>query len=70
MVLDLMRGIDLLMDRPEIDARRIILSGTVAGGGRSSGRRTGALDPRVAAAIPRRSWFNIPNGQEIHTTLG
>ena len=36
MVWDLMRGIDLLLERPEIDPRRIVLLGSVAGGWRPS----------------------------------
>jgi dienelactone hydrolase len=66
MVWDLMRGIDLLLDRPEIDATRIILLGAVAGGG-DPAAVTAALDPRVAAAIP----FNFGEaGPEEHYTSG
>lgn len=45
---DLMRGIDLLLARPGIDPKRIILLGSVAGGG-DLAAVTAALDPRVAA---------------------
>jgi cephalosporin-C deacetylase-like acetyl esterase len=66
MVWDLMRGIDLLLDRPEIDPARIILLGAVAGGG-DPAAVTAALDPRVAAVIP----FNFGEaGPEEHYTLG
>lgn len=46
---DLMRGIDLLLSRPGIDPRKIILLGAVAGGG-DPAAVTAALDRRIAAA--------------------
>jgi dienelactone hydrolase len=66
MVWDLMRGIDLLLERPYIDAKRIVLLGAVAGGG-DPAAVTAVLDPRVAAVIP----FNFGEaGPEEHYTLG
>jgi dienelactone hydrolase len=66
MVWDLMRGIDLLLGRPDIDPSRIILLGAVAGGG-DPAAVTAALDSRVAAVIP----FNFGEaGPEEHYTLG
>ena len=44
MVWDLMRGLDLLLSRPGIDKDRIILLGSVAGGG-DPAAVTAALDP-------------------------
>jgi hypothetical protein len=51
MVWDLQRGVDLLLSRPGIDAKKIILLGAVAGGG-DPAAVTAALDPRIAAAAP------------------
>jgi dienelactone hydrolase len=66
MVWDLMRGIDLLLERPEIDPRRIVLLGAVAGGG-DPAAVTAALDHRVAAVLP----FNFGEaGPEEHYTEG
>ena len=66
MVWDLMRGIDVLLERPYIDPSRIIVLGAVAGGG-DPAAVTAALDPRVAAVIP----FNFGEaGPEEHYTEG
>jgi cephalosporin-C deacetylase-like acetyl esterase len=66
MVWDLMRGIDVLLERPDIDPARVILLGAVAGGG-DPAAVTAALDQRVAAVIP----FNFGEaGPEEHYTLG
>ena len=66
MAWDLMRGIDLLLERPYIDPQRIIMLGAVAGGG-DPAAVTAALDPRVAAVIP----FNFGEaGPEEHYTEG
>ena len=51
MVWDLMRGVDLLWSRPDVDKKRIIMLGAVAGGGDPVGV-TAALDPRIAAVVP------------------
>jgi dienelactone hydrolase len=51
MVWDVMGGIDLLTQRPDIDRDKIILIGSVAGGG-DPAAVTAALDARVAAVIP------------------
>jgi len=51
MVWDIMRGIDLLSERNEVDPKRIILLGAVAGGG-DPAAVTAALDSRVAAVAP------------------
>jgi len=51
MVADLRRGLDVLLDRPGIDGKRIILIGAVAGGG-DPAAVTAALDPRVTCSIP------------------
>src|SRR5579859_2823521 len=65
-VWDLMRGIDLLLERPYIDPQRVIMLGAVAGGG-DPAAVTAALDPRVAAVIP----FNFGEaGPEEHYTEG
>jgi cephalosporin-C deacetylase-like acetyl esterase len=51
MVWDIRRGVDFLLERPEIDAKRIVLLGAVAGGG-DPAAVTAALDPRIAAVVP------------------
>jgi dienelactone hydrolase len=51
MVWDLMRGVDLLCSREGIDKERIVLIGSVAGGG-DPAAVTAALDPRIAAVAP------------------
>jgi dienelactone hydrolase len=51
MVWDIMRGIDLLTARPEVDPAKIILLGAVAGGG-DPAAVAAALDPRIAAVAP------------------
>src|SRR5262245_10157154 len=48
---DLMRGVDLLLDRDGIDPNKIILLGGVAGGGDPAGV-TAALDRRIACCVP------------------
>jgi dienelactone hydrolase len=66
MVWDLMRGIDLLLVRPEVDPSRIIMLGAVAGGG-DPAAVTAALDTRIAAVLP----FNFGEaGPEEHYTEG
>src|SRR5204863_7216568 len=51
MAWDLMRGVDVLLSRPGVDKERIILLGSVAGGG-DPAAVTAALDPRVKAVVP------------------
>jgi hypothetical protein len=63
MVWDLMRGVDLLLSRPGIDKERILLLGSVAGGG-DPAAVTAALDPRITAVAP----FNF-GGPQPETTF-
>ena len=66
MVWDLMRGIDLLLERPYIDPQRIVMLGSVAGGG-DPAAVTAALDERIAAVVP----FNFGEaGPEEHYLEG
>ncbi|HSG69066.1 MAG TPA: acetylxylan esterase [Planctomycetaceae bacterium] len=51
MAWDLMRGVDLLCARDDVDRDRIILIGAVAGGGDPAGV-TAALDSRISAVAP------------------
>jgi dienelactone hydrolase len=51
MAWDIIRGIDLLLERKDIDEKRIILLGAVAGGG-DPAAVVAALDQRVAAVVP------------------
>jgi cephalosporin-C deacetylase-like acetyl esterase len=51
MAWDLMRGVDLLLARDGIDAKKIILLGAVAGGGDPAGV-TASLDHRIACCVP------------------
>ncbi len=51
MAWDLMRGVDVLLARQGIDPKRIILMGSVAGGG-DPAAVAAAIDPRITAAIP------------------
>jgi len=51
MVHDLMTGVDVLLAQPGIDAKRIILLGSVAGGG-DPAAVTAALDERIACVVP------------------
>jgi dienelactone hydrolase len=51
MVWDLMRGVDVLHQRPNIDKAKIMVFGSVAGGGDPCAVFA-ALDPRVTAAAP------------------
>ena len=51
MVWDLMRGVDLLLERPGVDPKRILLLGSVAGGG-DPAAVTAVLDQRISAVVP------------------
>ncbi len=51
MAWDLMRGVDVLLQQKTIDAQRIILMGSVAGGGDPAGV-TAALDDRIKCVVP------------------
>ncbi len=51
MTWDLSRGVDLLLARDGIDPKRILLLGSVAGGGDPAGV-TAALDKRITACVP------------------
>lgn len=71
MVRDLMRGVDLLLQQPGVDAERIILLGSVAGGG-DPAAVTAAIDSRIAAAVPfnfggpqPESVFPLPKDAEL-----
>jgi len=66
MAWDLMRGIDMLLERPYIDPARIVMLGACAGGG-DPAALTAALDDRIAVAIP----FNFGQASpEAHYTQG
>jgi cephalosporin-C deacetylase-like acetyl esterase len=51
MVWDIMRGVDLLLNREYVDKERVILMGAVAGGG-DPAAVTAATDPRITCVIP------------------
>lgn len=54
---DIIRSVDYLYERPDIDRERIIVLGSVAGGGEPAGVAA-ALDPRISAVAP----FNYDQG--------
>ncbi len=51
MAWDIIRGIDLLLERKEVDEKQIILLGAVAGGG-DPAAVVAAIDNRVSAVVP------------------
>ncbi len=51
MTWDMMRGVDVLLARPGVDPKRLILLGAVAGGG-DPVAVTGAIDERFTAVVP------------------
>jgi len=62
---DVIRSVDFLYERPEIDRSRVILLGAVAGGGEIAGVAA-ALDPRITAVAP----FNYDQGHvRVHGDL-
>jgi len=84
MAWDLMRGVDLLLAQENIDPKRIILLGAVAGGG-DPAAVTAALDERITAAVPfnlggpqpetryplpddAETWFNYAGGGSWEST--
>ncbi|MCP5119316.1 MAG: acetylxylan esterase, partial [bacterium] len=58
MAWDLIRAVDLLFERSDVDRDRIILIGAVAGGGEPAAIAA-ALDPRIDAVVP----FNYDHGR-------
>jgi hypothetical protein len=50
MAWDLMRGVDLLLTRPEVDSKRLLMISEPAGGG-DVAAVTAALDPRISCAM-------------------
>lgn len=60
MVADLQRCLDVLLARPDVDAKRVILMGAVAGGSDPAAITT-AFDPRVTCSIP----FNYGSGNQV-----
>ncbi|MBY0522868.1 MAG: acetylxylan esterase [Gemmataceae bacterium] len=63
MAWDLMRGVDVLLAQPGVDKERILMLGSVAGGG-DPAAVVGALDPRITAVGP----FNF-GGPQPETSL-
>jgi len=59
MVWNIMRGVDLLLERQDVNSKQIVLLGSVAGGGEVAAV-TAALDARIAAVAP----FNLAGGGE------
>jgi dienelactone hydrolase len=55
---DAIRAVDVLVERPDIDPKRIILLGAVAGGGEPAAVAA-ALDPRISALVA----FNYDHGR-------
>jgi dienelactone hydrolase len=54
---DIIRAVDFFYERPEIDRDKILLLGSVAGGGEPAAVAA-ALDPRISAVVP----FNYDQG--------
>jgi dienelactone hydrolase len=65
MVWDLMRGLDVLYQRPNLDKEKVMVFGSVAGGGDPCAVFA-ALDPRIKAAAP----FNFGGPQPETPKLG
>ena len=62
MVWDVMRGIDLLLERKDVHRDQIILLGAVAAGG-DPAAVAAALDPRIAAVAPFNFGEATPSAQ-------
>jgi len=77
MVWDVMRGIDMLLDRYNVDEEKIILIGSVAGGGDIAAVAS-AVDTRIKCAIPfnfggpqPETQYPLPdNAEEIFDYMG
>jgi dienelactone hydrolase len=67
MVWDVIRGIDLLLERKDVNPDRSILLGAVAGGGEPAAV-TAALDERVAAVVPFNFGLAEPEWGEWEST--
>jgi cephalosporin-C deacetylase-like acetyl esterase len=67
MVWDVMRGIDLLIERKDVNPDQIILLGAVAAGGEPAAV-TAALDKRVAAVVPFNFGVAEPEWGEWEST--
>ena len=67
MVWDIVRGIDLLLERKDIDPDRIIMLGAVAGGGEPAAVAA-ALDRRIAAVAPFNFVRTGPNLSDWEST--
>ena len=62
---DVIRSVDFLLQRPEVDPKRVIAIGTVASGGHVAGLAA-ALDPRITAVVP----YNYDQGHlRVHGDL-
>lgn len=62
MVWDVMRGVDLLLERKDVNPDQIVLLGSVAGGG-DPAAVAAALDPRIAAVAPFNFGEATPRAQ-------
>jgi cephalosporin-C deacetylase-like acetyl esterase len=67
MVWDLMRGVDVLLMQKNIDRDRIMMVGSVAGGGDPVGV-TAALDSRVACVVPFNFGGWQPESRQLENT--
>jgi dienelactone hydrolase len=66
MAWDLMRGIDLLLERPEVDPARIGVAGHSLGA--IVAAYLAALDERVRLALPAAMYFAPPEGEKFCTS--
>jgi cephalosporin-C deacetylase-like acetyl esterase len=67
MVWDIMRGVDLLLERSDVNPNQIIILGAVAAGGEPSAV-TAALDSRVSAVAPFNFGRTTPSGGDWEST--